>query len=111
MSKQTCFMIFIAALVVIMASFISGFGVVTAPVSETFGPMKGLYLTISALVVSLLILKQKYYWLLILGCAVVAAVLIQLLIVGGSVMSIAVLYKIAAFAVYAYLVQLVRFMI
>ena len=67
--------------------------------------------TISALVVSLLLLKQKYYWLLILGCAVVAAVLIQLLIVGGSVMSIAVLYKIAAFAVYAYLVQLVRFMI
>ena len=111
MSKQTCFMIFIAALVVIMASFIFGFGVVTAPVSETFGAMKGLYLTISALVVSLLIFKQKYYWLLILGCAVVAAVLIQLLIVGGSVMSIAVLYKIAAFAVYAYLVQLVRFMI
>ena len=43
MSKQTCFMIFIAALVVIMASFIFGFGVVTAPVSETFGAMKGLY--------------------------------------------------------------------
>ena len=69
-----------------MASFIFGFGVVTAPVSATFGAMKGLYLTISALVISLLLLKQKYYWLLILGCAVVAAVLIQLLIVSASLL-------------------------
>ncbi|MDO4161750.1 MAG: hypothetical protein Q4D80_01935 [Pseudomonadota bacterium] len=111
MSKRTCFIIFIAALVVIMASFVLGFGAVTGPVAETFAAMKGIYLTVSALIVSLLLLKQKYYWLLVLGCAVLAALLIQFFIVGGSLMSVAVLYKIAAFAVYAYLVQLVRYMI
>lgn len=111
MSKRTCFMIFIVALVVIMASFVFSFGMVTKPVNEVFGAMKGMYLAIAALVISLLLLKQKYYWLLILGCALLAALLIQYFIVGGSILTIAVLYKVVAFVVYAYLVQLVRFMI
>lgn len=110
MSRRTCFMIFVAALVVIMASYIFNFSPVTVHVGKTFSAMQGIYLALSAIIISLLLVKQKYYWLLILGCAVLAAILIQWLVVGGAVMSIALLYKIAAFVVYAYLIMLIRHM-
>ena len=110
MSRKTCFMIFIAAIVVIMASFIAGFSPVTHEVSKVFTQMCGVYLSLAAVITSLLLSKQKHYWLVMLGIAVVAAALIQLLVVGGSLMTIALLYKIIAFIVYAYLMQLIRYM-
>lgn len=110
MSKKTCFMIFIAAVVIIIASFVAGFAPVTSEVSKVFAQMCGLYLTLAAVITSLLLSKQKHYWLIMLGIAVVASVLIQWLIVGGSIMTIALLYKIIAFIVYVYLVQLMRYM-
>lgn len=110
MSRKTCFMIFIAAVVIIMASFVAGFSPVTREVSNVFAQMCGLYLALAAVITSLLLSKQKHYWLIMLGIAVVASVLIQLLIVGGSLMTVALLYKIIAFIVYAYLIQLMRYM-
>lgn len=110
MSRKTCFMIFIAAVVVIMASFVVGFSPVTNEVSKVFAQMCGLYLSLAAVITSLLLSKQKHYWLIMLGIAVVAAVVIQLLVVGGSLMTVALLYKIIAFIVYAYLIQLMRYM-
>ncbi len=110
MSRKTCFMIFIAAVIVIMASFVVGFSPVTNEVSKVFAQMCGLYLSLAAVITSLLLSKQKHYWLIMLGIAVVAAVLIQLFIAGGSLMTVALLYKIIAFIVYAYLIQLMRYM-
>lgn len=110
MSRKTCFMIFIAAVIVIMASFVAGFSPVTSEVSKVFAQMCGLYLALAAVIASLLLSKQKHYWLIMLGIAVVVAVLIQLLVVGGSLMAVALLYKIIAFIVYAYLIQLMRYM-
>lgn len=103
-------MIFIAAVIVIMASFVAGFSPVTNEVSKVFAQMCGLYLALAAVITSLLLSKQKHYWLIMLGIAVVASVLIQLLVVGGSLMTVALLYKIIAFIVYAYLIQLMRYM-
>lgn len=111
MSRKTCFIIFIAALVTIMVSFILNFTPVTAEVAKIFSAMQGIYLSVCAVVISLLLSKQRHYWLIMLGCAVVAAVLIELFVAGGTIMSLAVLYKIAAFIVYAYLVMLVRYML
>ena len=103
-------MIFIVALVAIMASFVAGFSPVTREVTNVFAQMCGVYLALAAVITSLLLSKQKHYWLIMLGIAVVTAVLIQLLVVGGSLMTVALLYKIIAFVVYAYLVQLMRYM-
>lgn len=110
MSRKTCFMIFIAAVVIIMASFVIGFSPVTREVSKVFAQMCGLYLTLAAVIASLLVSKQKHYWLIMIGIAVVASVLIQLVLVGGSLMTVALLYKIIAFIVYAYLILLMRYM-
>ncbi|MCM1324752.1 MAG: hypothetical protein NC218_11590 [Acetobacter sp.] len=111
MSRKTSFMIFIAAVVIIMASFVAGFSPITREVSKVFTQMCGLYLSLAAVITSLLLSKQKHYWLIMLGIAVIASILIQLLIVGGSLMTVALLYKIIAFIVYVYLVQLMRYMI
>lgn len=110
MSRKTSFMIFIAAVIVIMASFVAGFSPVTSEVSKVFTQMCGLYLSLVAVITSLLLSKQKHYWLIMLGIAVVASILVQLLIVGGSLLTIALLYKVIAFIVYVYLVQLMRYM-
>ena len=79
MSRKTCFMIFIAAVTIILVSYVIKFSPVTGAVSSVFAAMQNPYLAASAVVVSLLLAKQRYYWLLILGCAVLAAVLIQFL--------------------------------
>ena len=111
MSRKTCFMIFIAAVTIILVSYVIKFSQVTGVVSSEFAAMQNPYLAVSADVVTQLMAKQRYYWLLIRGGAVLAAVLIQLFVVGGALAAAILLYKIAAFVVYAYLIMLMRFML
>lgn len=111
MSKKTCFMIFVVAVIAIIAAFILKLSAITAPVNATFAMMKNPYIAGSAVVLALLLNKQKHYWLLMIGCAVICAVLVQLFVVGGSLTSWSVVYKAAAFLVYAYLTALIRFML
>jgi hypothetical protein len=92
-----------------MTAFVADFSPVTHEVSAVFGTMQGLYLAVASVVIALLLSKQKHYWLVMLGLAVVTAVILQL-IAGAAVVSLALVYKIIAFMVYAYLLQLIRFM-
>ncbi len=111
MSKKTCFMIFVVSVIVIMAAYILRIGAVTAQVEQVFSAMRSPYIAGAAVVLALLLNKQKYYWFIMLGCAVLTAVLVQLFVVGGSLAALALVYKTVAFLVYAYLVALIRFMI
>ncbi len=111
MSKKTCFMIFIVAVTVIMASFVLHFSPVTMPVSKIFYAMQNLYIALSAVIAALLLLKQKYYWLIMLGCGLFIVALIQMFLIGGAIISVAALYRVLAFLVYAYLVILARHML
>ncbi len=111
MSKKTCFMIFVIAVITIIAAFMFKIGAVTQPVNAIFGAMKNPYIAGSAIILSVLLGKQKHYWLIMLGCAVLAAILVQLFVVGGVLTPLAVAYKASAFLVYVYLVALIRFMI
>ena len=104
-------MIFIAAVTIFLVSYVINFSPVTGAVSSVFNKLQNPFLAASAVVVSLLLAKQRYYWLLILGCAVLVAVLIQFFVVGGALAAAVLLYKIAAFVVYAYLIMLMRFML
>ncbi len=110
MSRRSSFVLFVIVSIVIMTSYILNFSTVTSPVSQTFSVMQNMYVALTGVIASLLLIKQKYYWLEILGVAIIAAVIIEVVIMGGALMSIAVLYKIIAIAVYAYWVQLMRFM-
>ncbi len=111
MSRKTCFMIFIAVSVILLVAHILNLKVVMAPAGNIFSAMGSPYIAGSAVVLALLLNKQKYYWLIMLGCAVLAAVLIQLLVVGSSLMALSLIYKATAFLIYAYWVSLIKFMI
>ncbi len=111
MSKKTCFMIFVTAVIALIAAYVLRVGAVTSQAENIFAAMRSPYIAGAAVVLALLLNKQKHYWLIMLGCAVLTAVLIQLFIAGGSLTVWGIVYKTAAFLVYAYLVTLIRFMI
>ena len=54
-------MIFIAAVTIILVSYVIEFSPVTGAVSSVFAAMQNPYLAASAVVVSLLLAKQRYY--------------------------------------------------
>lgn len=111
MSKKTCFIIFVVALVAILASFVLNFTPITREVNAVFAQMQNLYIALAALVISFIISKNKHYWLIMLGVSIVVAGIIQVFIEGAALMSIGLLYKAVACLVYVYLVALIRFMI
>lgn len=110
MSKKTCFVIFAIAIVAILASYAAHFSLVTKEVSAVFAQMQNVYIALSSVILSLIMTKTKHYWLIMLGVSVVVAGAVQILF-GGSLLTIALLYKILAFIVYVYLVALLRFML
>ncbi|MDY4884631.1 MAG: hypothetical protein SO141_00025 [Alphaproteobacteria bacterium] len=111
MSKKTCFLIFVAAVIIIALSFIFKIAEVTVPVNLLFGSMKNPYIAGSAVVLALLFNKQRHYWLIMIACALLAAIVVQMLIAGGTFEVYAIMYKALAFLVYVYLIMLIRFMI
>lgn len=110
MSKKVCFRIFAISLIVILASYVIKFAPITTEVSNVFAQMQNLYLSIVAVAISILLKKQRHYWLVMIGIAVVTSIIIQLIFVGATLLSIALIYKIIAFIVYVYLTILIRYM-
>ena len=110
MSKTVCFRIFVVSLAVILAAYVANLGIITKEVGAVFAQMQNIYIALSAVILSLLMTKTKHYWLIMLGVAVIAAGIIQTVIAGGALLSIALLYKIIAFIIYVYLIALARYM-
>lgn len=111
MSKKTCFIIFVISLVTILASYIFNFSLITKEVNAVFAQMQNVYIALSAVILALLLKKVKYYWLIMLGLAVITAIVVQTVILGASLATLVLIYKVAAFIVYVYLVTLSRFML
>lgn len=111
MSRKTCFMIFVAMLVIILASYVFHVSPVTKEVGRIFMQMQNVYIALSSVIISLILAKTGHYWLIMIGISFIAAAVVQVLVLGGTLMTIALLYKIAAFLVYAYFAVLVRYML
>lgn len=111
MSKKTCFMIFVAAVLIIAFAFIFKISEITVPVNLLFGSMKNPYIAGAAVVLALLFNKQRHYWLIMLACALLSAIAVQVVIAGGTFEPYAIMYKALAFMVYVYLITLIRFMV
>ena len=111
MSKKTCFIIFVIALATILVSYVFNFIPVTKQVNAVFSQMQNVYIALSAVILSLLLRKIKYFWLIMLGLAVVTAIVVQTVILSASLSAFALIYKAFAFIVYVYLVVLSCFML
>ena len=110
MSKKVCFKIFIFALIGIIASYVVKFSPVTSIVSSIFEEMCGLYLSIAAVILAFVIKKNRHYWLTMCGLALIVAIALEFFVGSGNIISLAIIYKILAFVVYAFLVRLIIFM-
>lgn len=110
MSKKMCFTIFVIALIVILMSFVLKFAPVTREVNAVFAQMCNIYLALSAIIISLILAKTKHYWLTMIALALLTAAVIQVVVLGGALMSVALLYKFIAFLVYVYIITLIRYM-
>ena len=84
MSKKICFRTFAISLIVVLASFILNFTPITSEISNIFTQMQNIYLSISAVVIALLLKKQRHYWLVMIGIAVITCIIIQLVVTGGQ---------------------------
>lgn len=109
MSKKAYLTVLVIALITILTALVLNYTPITREVSKVFSAMQILWLAGAAVLFSLALVKKSGYWLISLGLAVVVALLIQWLVIGGTVVSIALIYKIVAYLVYAYLVYFIRF--
>ena len=111
MNKKMCFMIFVAAVIVIIAGFLFNIGVIKSITREVFADMSGFYACAAGVLLGILLSKNKYYWLLLIPCALIAAALIQFFVVGSISNIHALLIRTAAVMAYGYLTALIRFLI
>ncbi len=111
MSKKAYILTLIIALVAILAAFVLNYTPITKEVSKIFGNMQILWLAGSACLISLALVKKSGYWLISLGLSIVAALLIQWLVIGAPIVLIDIIYKAIAYLVYAYLVYVLRYVI
>ena len=111
MNKKMCFWIFIAAVITIVAGFLLNIGVIKSVTKDVLADMGGFYVCASGVLLGIFLAKNKYYWLLLIACAIVAAILIHLFVLGslGSVYALAI--RAVAIMAYGYLTALIRFMI
>ena len=111
MNKKMCFMIFVAAVITVIAGFLLNIGIIKSVTRDIFADMQGFYACASGVVFGILLAKNKYYWLMLIACAIVASILIHLFVFGsvGSLYSLAI--RAVAIMAYGYLTALIRFMI
>ena len=111
MSKKTCFLIYVIALPTLLISYIINFSPITKEANQIFSSMQNIYLAATATLLSLLLKKQKHYLILELGLSVITAIILQLFIIKGTLISLATLYLMIAYMVYNYLTIQIRYML
>lgn len=111
MSRKICFLIYIIAVVTILISHILNFRPVLREVENVYEQMGNIYIALSSIILSFMLLKQKHSFLIQLGISFVVASIVQVFIAHSPLISVGLLYKAIAYMVYYYLTFQIRFML
>lgn len=112
MSKtKSYFTITIAAIIAIAAGFVFEIGAITSFTYKCLSYAKENVLSVSAAVCAFIFLGNKNYWLIIAACAVVAALLIQFVVIGGSAGLISLAARAVTFMAIVFLMNFVKLLI
>ena len=112
MSKtKTYIMILVAALAIIAIGYIMKINSITSFVNMCLGFAGQNILSVSAAVCAFIFLGNKNYWLIIFACAIVAALLIQVVVVGQSAGIIVLAARTVTFLAIVFLMNLVKLLI
>ncbi len=112
MSKtKTYFTILAAAAIVIAAGYIMNVAVIKSFVGQCLAFAGQNVLSVSAAICAFIFLGHKNYWLIIAGCAVAAALLIQFVIVGHATGLVTLAARAVTFMAIVFLMNFVKLLV
>lgn len=112
MSKTKTYFLILAAVIIIAAiGYIMNIGSIKSFVNLCAGFARENALSVSAAVCAFIFLGNKNYWLIITGCAVVAALSVQVFIVGQSAGIIVLAARTITFLTIVFLMNFVKLLI
>lgn len=112
MKKLKVYLLILAiALITIAAGYILNIGFIKSVCQSVLNNAGKSTLSVSAAVCTFLFYGTKNYWLILTGCAIAAALIIQLLIIGGSAGVFVIGVKALTFLVIAYVMNLVKLIV
>ncbi len=112
MSKtKSYFTILAAAVIIVAVGYIMNIASIKSFTAQCLGFAGQNVLSVSAAVCAFIFLGNKNYWLIILGCAIAAAIIIQFLIIGHGAGIITLAARTVTFLAIVFLMNFVKLMI
>ncbi len=112
MSKTKIYFTILAAIVIVVAiGYIMNINAITYFFNLCLGFAGQNILSVSAAVCAFVFLGNKNYWLIMFGCAVVASLLIQVVIVGQNAGIVVLAARTATFLAIVFLMNFVKLLI
>ncbi len=112
MSKtKTYFMILAVAAIVVAVGYIMNIAAIKSFSTMCFNYAGDNWVSVTAAVCAFVFLGNKNYWLILLACAVVAALITQLVIIGQGIGIMTLAARCVAFLSIAFLMNFVKLLI
>ncbi len=112
MKKLKVYLLILAiALITVAAGYILNIGFIKSVCQSVLNNAGKSTLTVSAAVCTFLFYGSKNYWLILTGCAIAAALIIQYFIIGAGISVYVIAVKTLTFLIIAYLMNLVKLIV
>lgn len=108
MKKKSALYILAGIICLIFAAFIFNIPVLKNLANNLFRMLENPYILISAVVCAFIFIGAKKYWLIIAGCAIIASIVIQFVVIGGYGSLYLIAVRALAFITVVYLLNLVK---
>ena len=108
MKKNTALYILAAIICLLLAAFVFHIPALKHLFHNLYGMLQSPYILVSAAVCAFLFINTKNYWLIITGCGVAAALIIQFAVMGHGAGLYTIAVRALAFVTVVYLLNLVK---
>ena len=110
-SKSTYLWLLAILAIVIAVSYALNIAIVKSIVAGTVASITSPWILALSAAAAFILTDNKYYWIMNIACAVIAAVILQIFVFGGVVGFWVVLYKTLAFLTVVYILNLIKILI
>lgn len=108
MKKNTALYILAVIICLFLAAFVFHVPALRHLFHNLYGMLQSPYILVSAAVCAFLFINTKNYWLIIAGCGIAAALIIQFAVIGHGAGLYTIAVRALAFVTVVYLLNLVR---
>ena len=108
MKKITALYILAVIICLLIAAFVFQIPALKQLFHSLYAMLQSPYILVSAAICAFLFINTKNYWLIIVGCGVVAALIIQFVVIGHGAGLYTIAIRSLAFVTVVYLLNLVK---